>query len=70
MLVDYRNLSGRHFVRTGADKETIERVFGQVEYVEPDGIAGENGFVTGELTEAEYADKAAELGDVIQMIRL
>ena len=70
MLIDYRRLCGRYFVRTTADRDAIARVFGDVKYVEPDGVTGENGFVTGKFTEAEYADRAAGLGGVLQMIRI
>lgn len=69
-LADYRSLRGRYFVRTTADRTAVARVFGEAEYIEPDGVKGEVGFVTAELTEAEYADRAAKLGDILQMIRL
>jgi len=41
-----------------------------VELVHADGISGEMGFVTGNMTEAAYEEKAAKLGKVLQMIRL
>jgi homoserine dehydrogenase len=69
-LVDYRNLKNRFFVRTTAEAAVVEKVFGTVEYVKADGVTGELGFVTGEMTEGDYAAKAAELGNVLQMIRV
>lgn len=71
-LVDYTSMINRYFVRTDADREKVERIFGAVEYVQADesGEAGETGFITGSMSEAEYAAKAAELGTVKQMIRV
>ena len=69
-LVDYKNMENRYFVRTTADKAAVEKVFGSVEYVVAEGVTGETGFVTGCMSEAEYAKKAEELGDVVQMIRV
>ncbi len=44
-------------------------MFGEVEMYT--GIAdGECGFVTEEMTEAEYRDKAAGFGSVLSMIRV
>ncbi len=69
-LVDYKNMENRYFVRTTADKAAVEKVFGNVEYVVAEGVTGELGFVTGAMSEAEYAKKAEELGNVVQMIRV
>lgn len=69
-LVDYKNMENRYFVRTTADKAAVEKVFGSVEYVVAEGVTGENGFVTACMSEAEYAKKAEELGNVVQMIRV
>lgn len=69
-LVDYTSMENRYFVRTTADKATIEKVFGAVEYVEAEGITGEIGFITGSMSEGKYAAKAEELGSVLQMIRV
>lgn len=69
-LVDYKNMENRYFVRTTADKAAVEKVFGNVEYVVAEGVTGELGFVTGTMSEAEYAKKAEELGNVVQMIRV
>lgn len=77
-LVDYTGMINRYFVRANAGREKVEQIFGAVEYVQPDesgkadeaGSADEVGFVTRSMSEAEYAAKAAELGTVIQMIRV
>lgn len=69
-LVDYKNMANRYFVRTTAEKAAVENVFGNVEYVTAEGVSGETGFITERLSEAEYEKKAAELGNVLQMIRV
>lgn len=68
-LADYKTISNQFFVRVSAeDKTAVENVFGAVSYVDA-GEAGELGFVTEQLTEAEFEKKASELGNVIQSIR-
>ncbi len=56
-------------MRTRADRENIASVFGTVEYVELAEAAGENGFITLEMKEADYEKKALQLGNILQMIR-
>ena len=56
------------FVRTKAEQAEIEKVFGQVTLVDA-GIAGERGFVTGLMSEDDFAKKAEQL-PVISRIRL
>ena len=60
----------RFFVRVlGNDLAGIQKIFGEVELY--DGVAeGVCGFVTGEMSEAEYRQRAAEAGNVITMIRM
>ena len=60
----------KFFVRVpSADETKVREVFGEVEMYT--GIAdGECGFVTEEMTEAEYRDKAAGFGSVLSMIRV
>lgn len=54
---------------SGNDEAKIQEIFGEVDLL--NGIAeGEYGFVTGEMSEAEYRQKAAEAGNVITMIRM
>lgn len=69
-LVDHTNLQNSYFVRTTADKEAVERVFGEVSYIAAEGVTGELGFVTERMSEAVYQEKAAQLENVLQMIRV
>lgn len=69
-LVDYKKAENVFFVRTTADKAKIESVFGNVEFVEVEGITGEIGFVTTSMKEDTFATKAAELGNVLSVIRV
>lgn len=70
-LVDYKKSVNRFFVRvTGEDKNAVEHIFGSVAWVSAEGVAGELGFVTEQMTEAEFENKAAELGNVLQTIRV
>ena len=67
-LMNYKESENAFFVRTTSDKAEVERVFGNVEYVE--GIVeGEMGFVTGVMTEAAFDEKASEI-QMISRIRL
>lgn len=60
----------RFFVRVAdTDAAQIENVFGEVTLY-TDVVAGECGFVTSEMSEAEYRQKAAKLGNVLSMIRM
>lgn len=70
-LADYKQQSMRFFVRAAQEKEEIEQAFGSVDYVEtPAHKKGkEIGFITREMKEAEYEEKAAKLSSIIQMIR-
>lgn len=68
-IADYRKQPARFFVRTKADREAVGKVFDGAEFIEVPQAAGETGFVTREMMEEEYEKKAAELGDVVQMIR-
>lgn len=69
-LIDYHVLVNRYFVRTKADRKVVEQIFGAVEYVSPDGVTGEIGFLTERISEAEFEAKAAQLGEVLQTIRV
>lgn len=60
----------RFFVRVPAASEAqIRKVFGEVEMFQ-DVADGECGFVTEEMTEAQYRDKAAEFDSILSMIRV
>lgn len=60
----------RFFVRVAdADAAKIQNVFGDVTLY-TDVVAGECGFVTEEMSEAEYRQKADQLGNILSMIRM
>lgn len=62
--------SRRFFVRVAsADKAEIEKNFGKVEFLESVS-ADECGFVTEEMTESQYKERAEKAGNVINMIRM
>lgn len=69
-LVDYKKAESRFFVRTQEPKEAVEKQFGPVEWIEAEGMAGEQGFLTEVMTEEEYEEKARELKNVLQRIRV
>ena len=59
----------RYFVRAEDDMDAVKAAFGEVEVVDA-GVSGENGFVTGEMSEREYRQRAGKLSGVLQMIRM
>lgn len=59
----------RFFVRTSALQSNIENEFEEVEYSTLD-LDEEVGFITSEMTEAEFAERSAALGGIISVIRL
>lgn len=67
-LVDFKDSVNSFFVRTTSDNAAVEKVFGKVEYVNG-GVEGESGFMTGEMTEADFESAAAGI-EVINRIRL
>lgn len=67
-IVDYKDSVNAFFVRTSSDKAAVEAAFGNVEYVE-NVESGEIGFVTGEMTEAEFEEKSAKI-EILNRIRL
>lgn len=69
-LVDYKKASSAFFVRTTEDEAKVKEVFGEVTFVKAEGVTGEIGFVTNEMTEEEYEEKAAKLSGIKQMIRV
>ena len=69
-LVDYKEWENRFFIRTTADKAAVERVFGTVTYVQAEGVTGELGFVTEKISEGDCEKKEAELGNILQKIRV
>ena len=64
-------LSQQYFVRVeGNDASAVEAAFGDVEFVAVKDITGEIAFVTGVMTEKEYADAAAKISGIKNMIRI
>lgn len=53
----------RYFVRAEDDMDAVKAAFGDVEVVDA-GVSGENGFVTGEMSEWEYRQRAGKLSGV------
>ena len=73
-LVPNADAKRRFFVRINGEeselKSRVDEVFGQVEVVKADGVKGEFAVITGEMTEAEYAQKAEAMPKVVKMIRM
>lgn len=69
ILADPMEQRYRYFVRAEDDMDAVEAAFGDVEVVDA-GVSGENGFVTGEMSEREYRQRAGKLSGVLQMIRM
>jgi homoserine dehydrogenase len=60
----------RFFVRVSSSDETkIKDVFGDVELM-TGVVEGECGFVTSEMSEADYKKKAEQFGNILSMIRV
>lgn len=68
-LEDFSQSRKRFFVRTTSDKDAINTVFGEVQYIDA-GVQGEIGFVTSKMCENEYKNKADKLGKIITRIRV
>lgn len=73
-LADISTSEKKYFVRISGDFETdidkVENVFGKVSPVCVAELNDEFGFVTEKMSEAEYKEKAAKFGDIINMIRI
>lgn len=69
-LGDRANFACRFFVRVAdtTPKETIEKVFGEVEYVTLADVSGEYAFLTEKLTEGAFEEKSKQV-DMIMRIR-
>ncbi len=60
----------RFFVRVSeADFAKAQEVFGEIELVEA-GVAGEKGFFTQKMSEKEFNEKSAQVGQVLSRIRV
>lgn len=73
-LLPLDNTSKKFFVRIKGDAEAmnahLESSFGPISIVKVDGLSGEFGFVTEEMTEGSYKEKSAEFPGIIHMIRI
>ncbi|MDY5845362.1 MAG: homoserine dehydrogenase [Bariatricus sp.] len=73
-LEDHKDTSRRFLVRMSGNKEEFEdRVkedFGDVTFVQPEGVQGEFGFVTPVMTEGNYESKADSYDEILHMIRV
>jgi len=69
-LADHTNLEHQFFVRTTETEEKVNNIFKNAEFVKIADVNNEIGFVTTKMKESEYLEKAKELGNVLQMIRV
>lgn len=73
-LEDKMTSSKRFLVRmTGEQAEFSEKIqneFGEVAFINPDGIQGEFGFLTSVMTEGEFEEKAKAYPQICHMIRV
>ena len=63
----------RFFIRangTAADAAKLEAIFGKGEVVTVDGLEGEFGFVTAEMSEADFRAKAEQTDMIRNRIRI
>ena len=69
-LTDVADTKARFFVRvSGDDAAKVTDIFGNVEMVDA-GLDGEFGFVTEEMSEAEYQEKSSKVDGVFAMLRI
>ena len=74
-LEDRRDVERRFFVRMKGSREELQdrvaSVFGMVQFVQPEGVSGEFGFVTEKMPEGSYEEKAEQFGgQILGMIRV
>ena len=55
---------------SGTDKTSVEKIFGNVEYIDAESVTGELGFVTEVMTEEALESKKAAYGEVLNVIRV
>ncbi len=68
-LADLSTVTHKFFVRTTENADAVKAVFGEVQILS-DVEAGEIGFVTECMSEAQYREKAEKLNGIISMIRV
>ena len=70
-LKDFSSAKGRFFVRVNkADEAKANELFGSVEKIYLENYPEEFGFMSGEMTEAEFEQKKAQLSGFVSRIRL
>lgn len=70
-LADIDTVSRKFFVRTGAaDSAKVKELFGEVQEVRLTELPDEFAFITEEMTEKEFREKAGELSDLRSRIRI
>lgn len=69
-LIDCKKAECRFFVRTTDSEEAVKAVFGDVEFIKVPEITGEVGFLTGVMSEEEFANKSEQLANMVQRIRV
>jgi len=69
-LLDYRKSVNKFFVRTTSSEEAVLAIFPEAAFVTAEGVTGEVGFTTPAMSEEEFASKAANLGVIINMVRM
>lgn len=67
-LGDRKDFACKFFVRVQNTRSEIEAVFGEVSYVEAEGVTGETAFLTEQMTEMQFDEKIKAL-DMISRIR-
>lgn len=69
-LLDYKKAENRYFVRTTAAEDTVKEIFGNVAFIKIKEASNETAFVTEQMSEEAYLEKAEKLSGIIQMIRV
>lgn len=69
-LIDCKKAESRFFVRATDSEDAVKAVFGDAEFIKVPEITGEVGFLTGVMSEEEFADKSEKLANMIQRIRV
>ena len=69
VLGDRKNFACRFFVRVKdtTAKEEIQNAFGEVEYVQADGITGEYAFLTDKITEGAFEEKIKDMSLIMRI---
>ena len=69
VLGDRKNFACRFFVRVKdtTTKTQIEQAFGEVEYVQAEGITGEYAFLTDKITEGAFEEKVKDMNLIMRI---